>query len=106
VVKRASEAATLGADDFLNSCFDVADLDLARRCGLARPLAYSAALHDLRLLLRSGLCQVDCPKPRLLGKRRKNREGRSSGRDVDVDVESGGRRREGAGLGAGRSDRG
>jgi hypothetical protein len=41
----------------------------------------------------------------LLGKRRKNREGRSSGRDVDVDVESGGRRREGARLGAGRSDR-
>jgi hypothetical protein len=64
VVKRASEAVTLGADDFLSSCFDVADLDLVFRCGLARSRAYSAALHDLRLLLHSGLCQSDFPKPR------------------------------------------
>jgi hypothetical protein len=58
MVKRASEAVILGTDDFLSSCFDVADLDLAR------PRMYIAALHDLCLLLHSGLCQSDCPKPR------------------------------------------
>ena len=56
MVKHASEAVTLGADDFLSSCFDVADLDLACRCGLARSRVYSVTLHDLHLLLHSGLC--------------------------------------------------